>query len=282
MSIGGNFKTIGKGPSVFRSGPFGGLSQYAIDWETWIIANGGNILPATLKIIDDNFFKPAAANGNILDQLDRLNIYAGLNGYEIAARTNMIKNAHFVTPVSSPVFDNNGYKSAGAGSYLDLNYTPSTEAVKLQRNSSIEGYVVKNPGFSGTKRAIGGATFTGFTSRFDHIRETGQLTVFQSDTTGSSNTNTVTSGNIFVAGRRTAASGANCKEAIIETNVQGFNVASAQLTDVSLYELTANYDGTDSSDVDTEYHLASFNGSSAFDYAVCRTLLLNTFTALGV
>jgi hypothetical protein len=267
--------------TIFNKFAGSSFSPEALVWQANIIANGGTIPAATLAIIDENLITPAVAAG-IWAELDRFHWYCGLDGYQIAARTNMIKSAHYATPVSSPVFDNNGYKSAGAGSYINLNYIPSTEAVKLQRNSSLQFHVAKDPAFSSTMRAIGGATFTGFTSRFDHIREAGQFTVFQSDTAGSSNTNTSTSGNIFLAGRRSAASGANSKESIIETNVQGFNVASAQLPNVSLYELTANYDGTPSSDVDTRYHRCSGHGSSAVDYAALRVLINNTITSLGV
>jgi hypothetical protein len=270
---------IGIGIPFTRRSGGGGLSPEALAWKARIIANGGTIPDATLAIIDEELIKPSLAGG-IWAELDRLNIYCGLVGYEIAARTNLIKSAHYVTPVSSPTFDNNGYKSSGT-SYLDLNYNPSTEGVKFEQNSNLQFCIVLDPVYIGSKRHIGGANFSGTNPRIDHLRQ-GDFFTFQSDSTASINTNIVTSGNVFLGGRRTAASGAGCKDVIINSNVQSYDITSTILPNISLFELSVNYDGTPSSDVDTNYHRCSGHGSSAVDYATLRTLLNNTITALGV
>ena len=110
-------------------------SVEALAWKARIEANGGTISQALLDIFDTNLITPLVANGTWAE-LDRLNIYCGLVGFEIAARTNLIKTAHYVTPVSSPTFDQFGYKTSGT-SYLNLNYNPSTQGVKLVQNLSL-------------------------------------------------------------------------------------------------------------------------------------------------
>ena len=93
-----NFPTIAIGlPFVHSSG----LSPQAQTWKASIVANGGSITDAELAAIDDNFFKPAVANGSILNQLDRLNIYAGLSN-SIAQRTCIIRGS-LITPKQSNI-----------------------------------------------------------------------------------------------------------------------------------------------------------------------------------
>jgi hypothetical protein len=255
----------------------GGLSPEAMAWETNIIANGGTIPAATLAIFDNVFFKPAKANGNILSELDRLNIYCGLNGYEIAARTNVIKAAHYVTPVSSPTFDNNGYKSSGT-SYLNLNYNPSTQGVKLTLNSESQGIVFKNPVYTGTKRSMG-AINGAATQRLElYVADSGTRVAFNNATLSVSNASNP-SGYVHVVGKRTAAlaglidiNGTQTTSTNASTAVPAFNV----------FELTSNQANTPIGDYDTNYHLCSFHGSKDLDHASLRTILDSLFTALGV
>jgi len=252
-----------------------GLSAEALAWEARIVTNGGTILPATLQIFDTHFFKPAIANGNILTELDRLNIYCGLNGYEIAARTNIIKSAHFVTPVSSPTFDNNGYKSAGTG-YLDLNYNPNTQGVKLTLNSVSLGYVVKTPLFAATKRGIGCSNAS--TARLELIRDSSGSAVF-CNSLGFFNTNKTSIGNVFLLGRRTLS---NSQEAIINATVTSDVSASVSIPNFNAWELTVNSAGTPAGNYDDFYHLTSFHGSKNLDYTNLRIILNNLYAALGV
>jgi hypothetical protein len=266
---------IGIGVDVFRGG---GLSAEALAWQTNIIANGGTIPSATLTIFDEVFFKPATANGNILSELDRLNIYCGLNGYEIAARTNIISSSFFVTPVSSPTFDNNGYKSSGT-SYLDLNYNPNTQGVKLTLNSVSQGVVFKNPVYTGTKRSMGGSNGVSSQRLCVFVSDGGATaSALNNSTFGVSNTcNPI--GYVHLIGKRTAAlvnlidiNGTQTTNTVVSTAVPNFNV----------YELTENQANTVGGDFDTNYHLASYHGSKDLDNASLRTILNNLFTALGV
>ena len=251
-----------------------GLSAESLAWEARIIANGGTIPSATLQIFDTHFFKPAIANGNILTELDRLNIYCGLNGYEIAARTNIIKSAHFVTPVSSPTFDNNGYRSAGTG-YLNLNYTASTQAVKYTLNSNTLFAIVKEPLYAGTRRMIGN-TNAGF--RTDLVRESDQLTAFNMNPSRA-NTNIVTTGNVLLATRRTNS--ANF-DAIINANVSNGAGVSVAINNFTMFELTTNGSGTPDGNYEDKSHLTSGCGSGSLDLTNLRIILNNLYTALGV
>jgi hypothetical protein len=279
MSIGGAFNIIGVGPEgLFKSKAGGGLSAEALAWEARIIANGGTIPAATLKIFDDNFFKPAVANGNILTELDRLNVYCGLVGFEIAARTNMIKSAHYVTPVSSPHFTNNGYRTSGT-SYLDLNYNPSTQAVKLTQNSITQFVVFKNPNFSGaTRRSMGALSGGGATRLEIYINDAGLRTAFNSQALATQSTQTP-SGFVHVVGKRSAINTTLIKVNGISTT--GATVSTI-LANAKVFELTTSNSNTPLGDYDNNNHFASGHGSNNCDDSALRTILDNLFTALGV
>jgi hypothetical protein len=271
------FPSIAIGVPFFRS--FAGFSQEALDWQARIIANGGTIPDATLAIFDNNFFKPAKANGNILTEADRINVYFGLLGYPIAARTNLIKSAHFVSPVSSPVFDINGYKSGGT-SYLNLNYNPSTQGVKYTQNSAIMFYGVKEPAFATTIRAMGARDGTRFAEMY-RLAGPGRSYVQLNDNGigGPSNTNTSSTGYVFLGARR--PNSANL-ENIINTNVATIAKDSNGLPNTDLFELGISISGSVSSTLDDKYHGYSGNGSANFDYAGFQTIMNNLKTALGV
>jgi hypothetical protein len=269
------FPSIAIGVPFFRA--YAGFSQEALDWQARIIANGGTIPDATLVIFDNNFFKPAKANGNILSELDRLNIYCGLNGFEIAARTNIIKSAHYVTPVSSPTFDNNGYKSAGTG-YLNLNYNPFTEGVKLTQNSLTHFVGFKNPNYAaGNRRSMGAIG----TNRLEvYINDSINRLSFNN--AGAVSNSATPTGYVLVAGKRTAASGVGCNL----TDVNGVqtldNTASSANPNLNIFELATNLAAAPLGNFDDQYHLCSGHGSGNLDLAALRTILNNTFTALGV
>lgn len=265
---------IGLGIGIQYNKVLGGLSAEALEWEARIIANGGTIPAATLAIFDQYFFIPAKANGNILSELDRLNIYCGLVGYEIAARTNLIKSAHYVTPVSSPTFNAAGYKSSGT-SYLNLNYNIGTQGVKYTQNSACYGYVVASPAFAGSFRPMG--SFGGG-SRNDCERDTNGS--IGSINTGSAVRNTLEpSGNVHFYFNR--ENGINMNAITNGNSVNGAAVSSAIANEI-VFELCLNLGGTPTAPFDTESHMASFHGSSSVNLNIMRSLLDNLFTALGV
>lgn len=259
----------------------GGLSPEALAWETNIIANGGTIPAATLAIFDEVFFKPAKANGNILTELDRLNIYCGLVGYEIAARTNIISSSFFVTPVSSPTFDNNGYKSSGT-SYLNLNYNPSTQGVKLTQNSVSQFIVFKNPNYTGTKRSMGVISGGGSNRLEAYVASGGNRSVFNNQTAVTVDNSATPSGFVHFVGKRNAASGAGCTiNRVNGIETSGSTGSTARPND-NIFELTTNFSSAPVGDYDTNYHIASGHGSNSLDNVALRTILDNLFTALGI
>ena len=265
---------IGIGIGLQFNKSAGGNSAEALAWKARIEANGGTISQALLDIFDTNFFIPAKANGNILTELDRLNIYCGLVGFEIAARTNLIKSDHYVTPVSSPTFDNNGYKSSGT-SYLDLNYNLSIQSVKLTSTSSCQFIIVKTPAFASVVRRMGG----GSASSAEMLIGVGFLNAYNTNPSGLVNPNITSIGNVFLAGKR---DGINI-ESQINSNVISSTSVSAGLPNVKMFELTnANALNNPSGNYDADYHLCSGHGSYNLDTAALRTILNNLFTALGV
>lgn len=251
----------------------GGNSAEALAWKSYIEGNGGTISQALLDTFDTNFFIPAKANGNILTELDRLNIYCGLVGYEIAARTNLIKNAHYVTPVSSPTFDNNGYKSSGT-SYLNLNYNPNTQGVKLVQNSVAIGYVVSNPLYASLIRGLGCIS----TSLLLTSEIISNVRIFANTGTGSNSIALPASRAYLGTIRQDLAN----QKAQIDATITSFAVASTGVPNLDMYELTQNNAGTPAGNYDTNYHLASWCGSGSLDVVNLRTILQGLFTALGV
>jgi hypothetical protein len=123
------------------------FTPQATAWQTAIVANGGSMPNATLQIFDNYFFKPMIT-ASLLNEFDRINIYVG-TGNEIAARTSLVSSStYLVTPVSSPIWANSlGYRSAGAGSYLNLNYAPSASGVKYQIRNASMFYIAKDPDY---------------------------------------------------------------------------------------------------------------------------------------
>ena len=270
-----NFPTIAIGLPFAHSS---GLSPQAQAWKASIVANGGSITDAELAAIDDNFFKPAVANGSILTQLDRLNIYAGLSN-SIAQRTCIIRGS-LITPVNSPTFDINGVKSSGT-SYLNLNYNPAVNAVKLTLNSLSHGYCVKDPTFSTTFRAMGSRQgLTSPNARLSLLRDAGISNAYNNDNTGAQNTSVVTSGWVFCEGQRLNSSTQNYT--IINGAYNAVNRTSIILPNSTTTELTEYNEVVPTGSYDTKYHGASWHGSGAIDNAALVSFIRNTFTALGV
>jgi hypothetical protein len=261
------------------------FSSDTLAYQSNIVANGGTINLATLDVLDTYFFRPAATNGNILNQLDRLNIYAGLGSFQIAARTNLIKSSHYVTPVNSPTFDANGYKSNGSTSYLNLNYNPSTQGVKFTQDSNIAGVVFKNINTSASFTAIGSINTGGNTAHTVEFRSgDSSLRSYNNSTTGTfpppMSLTPLASGILFTSTRRTSSTAA---EVIANATSAPFTLSSNGLVNVNQFELAFNNSGVAASSYDANnYHVCSYHGSSSLDYTNFRTFILNVLTALNV
>jgi hypothetical protein len=277
--LGNNKKSIGFNSNFYTNKS--DFSPEALQWKANIINNGGTISDALLTIFDNNFFIPAKANGNILTELDRFNVYGGLVGFEIAARTNLIKSAHYVTPVSSPTFDNSGYRSSGT-SYLNLNFIPSSQGVKFTRNNNIAGFVTKNPAFTNNYRGLGALDTNTGNARFEVSRDLLRLTGWNNSFTQFFNTNTSTSGFVFCANRRTAASGTGCEQLLINGNSVAGNTATVGNIGISHFELCININGSPTGAFDIINHACSFHGSSNLDWTNFQIIVSNLLNALSV
>ena len=108
---------------------------------------------------------------------------------------------------------------------------------------------------------------------------TPRLDAFTNANSSTQNTNTLTSGNILLAGTRNNSANQN---AIIETNTTNSIVASVNVPNLDIYELAINFNGGSLGGYDTSSHLCSGHGSGNLDLAALRTILNNLFTALGV
>lgn len=266
---------IGIGIGLKFGGAPVGNSAEALAWKTNIEANGGTISQALLDIFDNNFFIPAKANGNILNQLDRLNFYAGLSGYEIAARTNMINSSFFVTPVSSPTFNNNGYVSSGT-SYLNLNLTPGTNTTKFTANDNCVGVFLNITGYTIDSSLIGSASGPNIC----YIRRQLTPNIIFADNSNVLVTRTENpTGKAFVSMKKTSIIAGATRINGTQTAATWTNFPST----LTHFELCRNQAGSASGGFNTDSpHLASYHGSSSCDEAALRTILINLATALGV
>jgi hypothetical protein len=276
--LGNNKKSIGFNSNFYTNKS--DFSAEALQWKTNIINNGGTISDALLTIFDNNFFKPAKANGNILNQLDRLNIYCGLVGFEIAARTNMINANHFVTPVSSPTFNSLGYTSSGT-SYLNLNYKALSQGIKYTLDDCFYGCVIRNPAFLISQFPIGSQDNAGNnTSRMRRQLNNLNVNVNNNFAQTTSLTTGSISGNVLIGAKRINN---NNQFAILNNTISPVATRiSSALNNFDFYELTYNSGNSPAGAFDLTPHSASFCGSSNFDDVAFMTIFNNLYTALGL
>jgi hypothetical protein len=252
------------------------LSPEALAWQTNIIANGGTITPSQLTFFDTWFFKPAKAAGNILTELDRLNIYCALVGSEMAARTCMIRTVKKVDPINSPTFDNNGYKSVGTG-YLNLNYNTSVDAVKFANANNNFGTLVKIIDYaSGNKSTIGANTGP---NNIHIDRNTAGVITFFNRSNVSATDVTAPTGNVFLATKKTSTTAGTIIVNATETAAVFTNFPTVNL---SQFELTRNNSGSPIANFDQFYHYCSFHGSANFNWSGFRTIMNNLIAAAGL
>jgi len=267
------------------------FTTQALAWQTAIIANGGSISDATLQTFDDYFFKPMVS-ANLLDEFDRINIYVG-TGDQIAARTSLVSSStYLVTPVSSPTWANTqGYQSSGT-SYLNLNYTPSTQGRKYLQRGATGFYIAKSPNMVTTRVAMGGHTnTTNNTSR----NATGGGTFLSSINT--SVNGSVVSGQAYTGSvmHMFAMSGSGATNSVRQTiyiptvgaiiSGSGGNITAPSLGAVSQFELTSNNNGTPQGSYETgTYHMTSAHGSFRLyqSGSTVYSILTSLFTQLGV
>jgi hypothetical protein len=269
------------------------FTSQATAWQTAIVANGGSMPNATLQIFDDYFFKPMIS-ASLLDEFDRINIYVG-TGNQIAARTGLISGSflsYFVTPVSSPTWNNTqGYVSSGT-SYLDLNWIPSVDGKKYLVRGGTAFYIAKSPNMVTTRVAMGGQT-----SNVNNLRRDGTSGGRFLTSINTSISNVVISGQQYTGSvmHMAAMSGSGATNAPRQTiyipgvgaiiSGSGGNATTPSLAPVPQYELTSNNNGTPAGSYETgTYHMASAHGSFRLyqSGSIVYSILINLFTQLGV
>jgi hypothetical protein len=126
---------------------------------------------------------------------------------------------------------------------------------------------------------IGADVFSPATCRSSIIRQTFGTEGFINQSVGSSEQYTTPTGHVFFGIKRTSSTAVSL---LTNTTKDNTSRASVALQIGDFYELTSNAAGSPSSDVDTSSHTLSYCGSGAFNEDTLTTLVLNTFTALGV
>lgn len=251
-------------------------SAAAETWRQDIIANGGTISDAVLQVFDEEFFIPAVSNGSILTEADRIHFWV-TNSNSIASRTSVEGNNYFASFVNAVVFDNAGSKSDGVSSYINLNYNPSADGVKVLQDDVSLGYIVTTPPFAATVRAIG-CTSNLSTRRLEVYELAGQSFIFVNSSNFTANPNDTSAGNVLMAAKRNDAAN---QTAIINASEVTAADPSTGIPNNIAFELTSSDEGVPFTDFDTSYHVASWHGSSSFDYTTFATLVANVKIALA-
>lgn len=91
-----------------------------------------NSTPEEWKIAYNNLFL-SLKDAEVFGKADVIQIYCGHN--EADSRLNIVKNSHNSNAINSPTFSaKNNFKGNGSSSYLEINYSPKTEAVNYKMN----------------------------------------------------------------------------------------------------------------------------------------------------
>lgn len=267
------------------------FTTQAIAWRAAIIANSGSIPNPTLQIFDTYFFKPMIS-ASLLIELDRINIYVG-TGNQIAARTSLVSSStYFVTPVSSPTWDGSrGYQSSGT-SYLNLNYTPSTQGSKYLVRGATAFYIAKNPDMVTTRIAMGGQTTAVNTLSRDATTSGRFLSSINTTANAALVSGLAYTGSVM---HMAAMSGSTTTNSVRQTiyipirgaiiSGSGGNVTAPALATVSQFELTSNNNGAPAGSYEIgTYHMVSAHGSFKLYQSGSNlySILTNLFTQLGV
>lgn len=271
--------------------PLFNFTTQSLAWQSAIIANGGSMLNATLQIFDDYFFKPMIT-ASLLTEIDRINIYVG-TGDQIAARTSLVSSStYLVTPVSSPTWDNTqGYRSSGT-SYLNLNYTPSTQGRKYLQRGATAFYIAKSPNMVTTRNAMGGHT-TGINTFQRNAASSGTfLSSINAGAAASLISGQAYTGSVMHMAAFSGSGGTNSvRQTIYIPTIgaiisgSGGNITTAVLPAASQFELTSNNNGTPAGNYETgTYHMISAHGSFRLHQSgsIVYSILSSLFTQLGV
>ena len=262
---------IGIGISINNPAPLAGgytPSAGAAAWREDIIGRSGSISDNVLQAFDENIFTPGAS---ILAAHHAMWVYINKSN-NIAARVSLECNDIFSSFVSSPTFDDEGVKSSGT-SYVNLNFNPNGV---IDKDNCILWFIVKDPTFNATTRTMGCLDVP--SQRFELYEENGSANAFLNSTGFTTNTNTVTSGNVIIHGKRVNATQQSCG---INSNVQTGSENSTAVPNLNMFLLTSNFNGTPLGDYCTKYVKACGIANGSINPTEILTMVNNLESALS-
>lgn len=136
------------------------VGPYTAAFKATVISRGGSLTTNELKSLTT--FETSL--GSDITEFDRLWIHGLSNS--VAARTSFVNpSSTAITAVNSPTFTANvGYNGNGTTSYLNLNFIPSTQAVKFSQNSASFGF------YCGTNLDAVNVSLGSYDTQFTQIR----------------------------------------------------------------------------------------------------------------
>jgi hypothetical protein len=229
-------------------------------------------------------------NTGIFDCLDRLNLYAS-TGDRIAARTNIINDLYFVQEqnvANLDWFDNFGYSAKPFTSpqgYITMGYNPSTAAKWSADRFNCSQFVYTRffNNFNAANLMGNGFATASRSAALQRSLNAGvsRLIVFMNNTQNNAQSNPLIVGSnqrYWLCGTRSG----NIVNNIVDSEVRSFSIApSATILNQEIAELTLLGQVASPNQFDVNAHMASGHGNNNFNNQTLRTLIINTFTALG-
>lgn len=254
--------------SVQTLGTSLGWFSYTTNFKAVVESRGG-----TLTSAEETYLRTFETSmGADLAEFDRLYIH-GLSN-EIAAKTSFVNpTSTMITAVNSPTFTPNvGYQGNGSTSYLNSNFTPSTQAVKsTQSSSSI--FIYSRTDVAANNIDIG--AIDGSNKSFIYTRYSNGSCFYPiniSTAVGSPSTSVANSLGLSVA---------NINSTTISLNKNGVQLVSTTITPVAIpsipfYLLAANNNSTA-----VEYSARQISVSGIGSGIINQTTFYNAVQALG-
>lgn len=225
-------------------------SAAALAWRDKVVANGGTVSAGRLALIDEWIFSDTDIAA-ILLKMDFLNIYTAENAG--SALTSLV-GSFLHTAVNSPTFTADSYYAGnGTSSYLNCNYTPSTEGVNFVQDSACFGVMQNN---SANDQYHGG--YNGVVGVRLHTYTGSEIAGFINGLISEANFGAVVNGvGLSVIQREDSLSRGCYKNGVRKTFG---NSASSGVSDKSLMVGAENTNGT-AADFSTAQLVCSFAGS---------------------
>ena len=252
------------------------LLPETLAWQSWVVARGGSVDPVILKKMNDYFFKPAIAAGNILNKMHRICIYQG-TGNTIAATTNLISDTHHATQVNGPTWTNaNGFSTPTGTGYLNWHLNP-TGLGGSWLTDNLTGVYIKNASFAATYKSFGNRDTGG---RYAQTRGTGGVTTIYAN--GAAVNNSLA---FSPTGIKKYYFGSKFTSVQQAYNITPAGPTTATQTPTawqnrSFFELTHNNNGSPDGNYDPSPHVLSFLASNSVNLAALETILDNLLIQL--